>query len=266
MKVSAIRRNVANLVFVLTIGMLCGIWIVSSVARTSFQQEKALDRWKVKKTFVRRLGVKPKDSIGPTERIIEDQIPPHLPIKIEFENLDTEPLLSNLEIKVTNTSKKPIYYLRLGIILPDVLSSTGDQIAFSLRYGRIIDFEEAVRPEDVPILPGESYVFKTPEPYLSKLKPRHSEIRRVFLFFQMINFGDKTGFWGTDGSPIPNVRKTSGACLDGNRGDPETSLTIVQVSYSSDTLSQHSFGLLPFIKTSGSVPGRLPQSNLCCPG
>lgn len=266
MKVFALRRNIASLVFVLTVSLLCAIWVISSVAQTSSQEDKTPGRWKVKKTFVRRLGVKPKDTLGTDERVIEDQIPPHLPIKIEFENLDIEPLLSNLEIKVTNTSDKPIYYLRLGIILPDVLSSTGDQIAFSLRYGRIMDFEETARPEDVSILPGESYVFKTPEHYPSHLKSRHSEIRRVFLFFQMINFGDKTGFWRTDGTPVPNTRKTSGACLDGNRGDPEISLTAVQASYSSGALLQHSFGLPSFIKTSGSISRHPPQSNLCCPG
>ena len=204
----------------------------------------------MKKTFIRKLGVKPQDELGPGERVIEDQIPRHLPLKIEFENLDLEPLLSNLEIKVTNTSDKPIYYLKLGITLPDVLNSSGQPMIFPLRYGRmdLIDFSEPVRPEDVPLRPGESHVFKTPEDYLPKLKSRHSEVRRIFLFFQEINFGDKTGFTTTGGLPVPNTRKARGACPDGNRGDPEISLTILQASYSSDTSPQHSFGFLPLIK------------------
>ena len=258
----------ASLVFVLTFALLGGIWVASSRARSSARQEKASGRWKVKKILGRKLGGKPPDELSSGERVIDDQIPRHLPLKIEFENLDVEPLLTNWEIKVTNTSDKPIYFLELLVALPEVPNSSGQQFMFPLRYGRmgLIDFEEPVRPEDVPLLPGESHVFKTPEDYLPNLKERHSGVRRVFLFFQEINFGDKTGFTTTGGLPVPNTRKARSACPDGNRGDPEISLTILQASYSSDTSPQHSFGFLPLIKISGSVSRRPPQSNLCCPG
>lgn len=266
MKALSQRRRVLGLLLVVSLCSLVSVKLVSSLAQNGPQENKS--SWKVKKVGVRKLGVKPRDELEPDERVIEDQIPRHLPLKIEFENLDAEPLLTNWEIKVTNTSDKPIYFLELVVALPEVPNSSGQQFMFPLRYGRmdLIDFSEPVRPEDVPLLPGESHVFNTPEDYLSNLKSRHSEIRRVFLFFQEINFGDKTGFTTTGGLPVPNTRKARGACPDGNRGDPEISLTILQASYSSNTSPQHSFGFLPLIKTSGSVSRRPPQSNLCCPG
>ncbi len=253
MKAVSQRKRIFGLLLVVSLCSLVSVKLISSLAQTGPQEDKR--PWKVKKTFIRKLGVKPQDELASGERMIEDQIPRHLPLKIEFENLDAEPLLSNFEIKVTNTSDKPIYYLKLGVTLPEVLNSSGQPIIFPLRFGRmdLIDFSEPVRPEDVPLLPGESHVFKTPEDYLPNLKSRHSEIKRVFLFFQLLNFGDRTGFMDMDGAPVPNTRKAGGACPDGNRGDPETTLTILQASYSSDTLPQHSFALLPSIKTSGSV-------------
>ncbi len=212
MKVFITRPNISSLVFLLTMGLLFGI--VSRSAQTSFQEDQSLPRWQVKRLGLRRLGRKPKDSLSPTERVIEDQIPSHLPIKVELKNLDSEPLLRNLEIKVTNTASKPIYYLKLHIILPEIEPPSGDVTGFTLRYGRIdlIDFQEPVQADDIPIQPGESHVFKIPEQRLKSLEKglakrhlSHSNIRWVYLMFQQINFGNKTGFGGTGGTPIPNL-------------------------------------------------------------
>ena len=41
---------------------------------------------------------------------IENKIPKNVPIKIEFEHQDSEDWARDLEIKVTNTGKKPIYF------------------------------------------------------------------------------------------------------------------------------------------------------------
>jgi hypothetical protein len=131
------------------------------------QGKEASPPWKIKKVGLRRLGVKAKepDSFDAAERVIEDQAPSHLPIKVEINNLHVEPLLRNVEIKVTNTSSKPIYFLELDILLPDMLSPDGHPTGFPLRYGRtrLIDFQEPLRPEDAPLQPGESFVFKIPE-------------------------------------------------------------------------------------------------------
>jgi hypothetical protein len=143
--------------------------------------------------------------------VIEDQVPPHVPIKVELQNLDAEKLLEKITVKVTNVSKKPIYFLDLEILLPEVLSSNGNPIGFPLRYGRedLIQFDKPLRPEDVPVQPGEVYVFKVDErslkgfkQYASNINLTPSEIKRVYLFFYSLNFGDGTGFRSTDGQFI----------------------------------------------------------------
>ena len=86
----------------------------------------------------------------------------------------------------------------------------------------LVDFSEPLRPEDTPIKPGESYVFKIPEEdmeafesHAASVNLTHSGIRRVHFFFNLINFGDKTGFMGVGGTPIPNIRRgptSRGSC------------------------------------------------------
>jgi hypothetical protein len=154
----------------------------------------------------------------PHERVIDDMLPAHLPIKVELKNLEVEPMLPNLEVKVTNTSGKPIYYLALHMSLPDILVM-GHPVGFPLEYGRgaLIDFQEPVRPDDVPLQPRESCILRIPEKdlqgleiTLSELNLRHSDIKRIDFFFNALVFGDKTGFAGTGGDAVPNTRKAGG--------------------------------------------------------
>jgi hypothetical protein len=39
----------------------------------------------------------------------------------------------------------------------------------------------------------------------AKGKITNPEVRKVYLVFQQINFGNKTGFSNTGGSPVPRV-------------------------------------------------------------
>jgi hypothetical protein len=173
------------------------------------------------------MGIQAKepDSLD-SERILEDQLPPRLPIKVELKNLKTNSLLRDLEIKVTNEAKKPIYYLELGIVLPDVLSSAGGTLGFPLRYGRtaLIKFDSPLQPDDVPLQPGESFVFKIAETNRKAFdqlaskgqNPSQGELKKAYLMFHSLNFGDKTGFGTTGGSPVPRTAKERSAngCYD----------------------------------------------------
>jgi len=162
------------------------------------------------------MGNKAKDpDFLDSDRIIEDQIPQGVPIEVEISNLKTDSLLRDIEIKVTNTAKKPIYFLQLGIVLPNNLSPDGYPIDFPLTYGRpeLIKFENSLEPNDTPILPGERFVFKIAETnlvafegFVAEGKITQTEIKRVYLMFRHLNFGDKTGFSG-DGSAVPYIRK-----------------------------------------------------------
>src|SRR6266853_2267251 len=148
------------------------------------------------------------------ERELKDKTPTHVPIKIKikaekeklFKDLTNEHWLRDLEIEVTNTGDKPIYYLSLTIELPEVISPSGSVIGFPLRYGRhdLMDFRNRATPEDVPIQPGETYVFKVPENMVKGwegLKSKQNP-KKVELKFHVLHFGDGTGFHTTDGVPV----------------------------------------------------------------
>lgn len=211
------RRNISDLILILSLTLLCSIQIISGMAQTNSRDNNGLPEWKVKKVKGKRLVKEPKQSeSADLSRVIEDHIAAHLPIKVELGNLKKEPLLRNLEITVTNLATKPIYYLKLSVLLPEVQSTGGSPIGFPLRYGRtdLIDFDEPVRPDDVPLQPGESFVFKIPAENLEALEKLDArkglglgKLKKVYLLFHLLNFGDKTGFSRTDGAPIPNIPK-----------------------------------------------------------
>lgn len=212
--------KVSGLALILILGLASGFRIVSSMAQTSKQTVDTAQPWRVIKTGPRNLKVKPKETDPNliSARVIEDQIPAHLPLKVELQNLDAEKLLDHITLKVTNLSKKPIYFLDLEIILPDVLSPQGDPMGFPLRYGRLdlLQFDKPLRSEDVPIQPGESYIFKIDsrslagfKQYSNRISLTQSEIKRVYIFFYLLNFGDGTGFSTPSGDTIDIKKELS---------------------------------------------------------
>jgi hypothetical protein len=195
-------------------GLLCVTTFVSTMAQEASREKSD---WKVRRVGPKRMGIKARepDSLD-SDRIIEDQLPPRVPIEVEIRNLKTDSLLRDIEIKVTNRAEKPIYFLELGIVLPDNLSPDGYPIGFPLRYGRseLIKFENPLEANDIPLLPGESLVFKIPENNLegferlvAKGKIIQGEVKKVYLMFRHLNFGDKTGFSTSGGLPVPNIPK-----------------------------------------------------------
>ncbi|HEX8652682.1 MAG TPA: putative metal-binding motif-containing protein [Pyrinomonadaceae bacterium] len=280
MKALSRRRITLSLAFVLCIGLPSSIGVVLSTAQIKSQQQEALPAWKVKNVGGKRVTeeMDEVDYSASPERVIENQIPRHLPIKVEFQNLKAEPLLRNLQIKVTNTSKKPIYFLDMAILFPGIKVG-GYGIIIPLRYGRmeLIDFNEPLRAEDTPITPGESYVFTVPkddvesfEHHAASIHLAQSQIRMVHLVFQQLNFGDGTGFVSTGGTPMPNKPKgktSNGSCGVGRgAGRVSINLTDVQFNPPTITLLQNFLRPIAFIKGSSPFPEPSLQSNLCCPG
>jgi hypothetical protein len=231
MKATHLSQKTLGVGLLLCFSLYCGFRIVSGHAQTASEERQASARWQVKKTGPKRHGAKAEEakSLNSSDRIIEDQLPLHIPVEVEFYRADIEPLLRNLEVKITNTSNKPIYFLDLGIVLPDVLSPLGYPIAFPLRYGRgnLIDFEEPIRADDMPIQPAGSFIFKVPEENLgsferlvARRKISPAPVRKVYLVFHLINFGDKTGFSGSTGSRIPTTwtrQALNNSCADQER-------------------------------------------------
>jgi hypothetical protein len=152
------------------------------------------------------------------EREVVEKIPKHLPIKFKvkkpekLKDAKNEEWLGELEVEVTNTGTKPIYYLHISVSLPDVFAPSGLNLGFPLEYGRVdlISISEPVRPDDVPIQPGGVVVLKVPENPVEAWKLRRARGERtnpkkIVFRFNYLNFGDGTGFVG--GKPIPELRE-----------------------------------------------------------
>jgi hypothetical protein len=174
------------------------------------------------------------------EREVVDKIPKHLPIKVKvkkpekLKDAKNEEWLGELELEVTNTGTKPIYFLDIILDMPDVFAPNGLNIAYRLHYGRIelISFREPVRPDDVPILPGGVAVISAPAVHVenwkrSRARGTLTNPKRIEFLFQQINFGDGTGFLGTDGGPIPSRRERSAnaTCTGGDSAGEVASVT-----------------------------------------
>lgn len=156
------------------------------------------------------------------ERVFENKIPTHLPVEIKikkgkektFKDLKNDKWARDFAIELTNTGTKPIYSVHMLLVLPEVKNSTGRKIVFPLFYGRseLGDTKVKALPEDVPIRPGETYVFTIFPTQLSAWEDRQRKEKRpqpkiIQLKLQVISFGDGTGHIGNDGLAVP--RSTS---------------------------------------------------------
>lgn len=145
------------------------------------------------------------------EREVEDRVPKQVPIKVKlksekeraFKDRNNAQWYRDFELEVTNTSDKPIYFLELWLMLPEVKSENNNPIAFSLRYGRIdfIHFDTRPIATDVPIQPGETHTFTIPEGEQQgwrEFKSRRNmpDPGKVRIKFVQVTFGDGTGFDG----------------------------------------------------------------------
>jgi hypothetical protein len=172
--------------------------------------------------FLISVRLAPSIAQSSEERELEDKIPKHLPIKVKikkekekaFKDLKNEKWVRDLELEVTNTGDKPIYLLRFILVLPEITDETGRNVAFTLHYGRdeLGDVITKAAPDDIPINPGETHVFKIYEGQVLgwesfARKQKKSPPKKIDLKFQMLSFGDGTGFIGTEGTAIP--RRTS---------------------------------------------------------
>jgi hypothetical protein len=174
-----------------------------------------------------------------TERELIDEIPKHVPIKVkikkekekEFKDLKNEKWLRDFQLEITNTGNKPIYYLSLDITLPEITGPGGLNMGFTISYGRgeLISIETKAGPNDVPIKPGETYVYSFSELKVKswerfRQRENKPDAKKLRLRFQIINFGDRTGFVSTGGTPIPQPPKVGsnmGRCMDKpNLNDP----------------------------------------------
>jgi hypothetical protein len=161
-------------------------------------------------------------NVFPQAKVIEKQnpknykvgftyaIPKHIPITVEVRNLDKDDWLSEFEIEITNIGEKPIYFLSFVLILPDSKDSSGVPTGFPIRYGRseLYVYENKVNSEDIPLKVGESSVLKLSEKSVKNWKKAKNsfnmqESKVIQLSFQMLRFGDGSGFQDQTGKYLP---------------------------------------------------------------
>jgi hypothetical protein len=158
------------------------------------------------------------------DRALGMNIAKNVPIKIKlkkdkeasFKDLKNEKWLREFELQVENTGDRPIYFLHLMLIFPDTKDEGGYPLMFPLYFGRpeLGDIQTKASASDVPIMPGEEYVFKihptqVPAWESSVKEGRFIQPHKVEIKFQILSFGDGTGFVGPDGEAVPRIPQVS---------------------------------------------------------
>ena len=146
------------------------------------------------------------------ERVFKNEIPEHVPVRVKlksgksFKDLKNKGWARELEMEVKNTGSKPIYYLHVVLVMPDVRVG-GYPLSMRTTYGRkALGLPETpVRPDDVPVLlSGQSLTVKLPESQARAYeRARGLEGRPdptiVEFEMQAVKFGDGTSFRGRAG-------------------------------------------------------------------
>ena len=153
-----------------------------------------------------------------TKRSFENKIPPQVPLKIKIKKEKEEKALDvnnknwfrDIEIEITNTSDKPIYFLSIDVRMPDVTSERGVVMLFPLRYGRVEFYEHNTKPlpEDKPIAAKATYTFAFEEDNKVgwdawRAKNQKNDPMTLEVTFNHLNFGDGTGFTSMSAIPFP---------------------------------------------------------------
>lgn len=141
---------------------------------------------------------------------IENKLPKSVPLKVEFKNYNKVDWWHDLELQVTNTGNKPIYYVWL-ILWLDVKNKDGKQHAISFKFGDNGKFypantDDLATSDDAAILPGKSYTFKVDASsvkFWDLLKSEESFVRpsEAVLDHGFTSFGDGSGL-EAGGSPV----------------------------------------------------------------
>jgi hypothetical protein len=163
------------------------------------------------------------------EREVEDKIPKRLPIKVKVKNEQSlkdsknKKWASELEVEVTNTGDKPIYFVNVEIEMRDVVIE-GDVLVLFASYGRgrLAVPETPVEEGDTPLMPGETATLKVPESQAKAFEQgrddekKWGDSKKIRLEVQIINFGDGTFMLGRDGV-LRNARPRTRSSNDDSR-------------------------------------------------
>jgi hypothetical protein len=154
-----------------------------------------------------------------SKRSFDNTIPKHVPLEIKIKrikedkvrDLENKEWFRDFELEVTNKSEKPIYYLSMNLMMPELIGQTGGELTFTLRYGNVrFQQSQTAKPlsDDIPIAPKATYTFVIKEQeqqdYQAWLeRNQKTDPTKLELILNHLSFGDGTGFTTTGGLPFP---------------------------------------------------------------
>ena len=149
-------------------------------------------------------------------RAVAVTIPARVPVRVEVKNAERVADPSNglwlreLEVEVTNTGSKPVYFVSLLLLLPGA-KLAGLQPVYNLKFGarHLASYTAVARPEDAALAPGQSVVIKVATDQAAawenwKARGLATDPQGLVLALHQLNFGDGTGYAGRDARPLPN--------------------------------------------------------------
>ena len=177
------------------------------------------------------LGLVQSASTQATKRSFENKIPAHVPLQIKIKKEKEEKALDinnknwfrDIEIEVTNTSDKPIYFLSLNLELADLAPARPNALrTFFLGYGRREFYEQNTKPlpEDIPIEPNATHTFVFDEVQrlgyeAFRTRKNTTDPVKLEVSINHLSYGDGTGFTTLGALPFPfkNSPEGLGHCL-----------------------------------------------------
>jgi ABC-type multidrug transport system fused ATPase/permease subunit len=140
------------------------------------------------------------------ERVFQVREFKDMPVIVrEARNYKSETWHKDLEIEVKNVSTKPIYYMLVHLMFPDDSARSGVKVGIRLVFGKEenSDFDRDPGPDDPHLSPGEVFIFTIPSDeskWLEARQRKYPEVHNHIVFrFDVISFGDGTGFIGESG-------------------------------------------------------------------
>lgn len=235
------------------------------------------------------LGLVQSASTQVTKRSFENKIPSHVPLKIKIKkekeakvlDINNKHWFRDIEIEVTNTSDKPIYFLSLNVELADLAPDRPNALrTFFLGYGRGEFYEQNTKPipEDIPIEPKATHTFVITEDQRNGFEKWRSQNngRDAFKLQMSINhlsYGDGTGFTTLGALPFPfkNSPEELGRCLPKSRPPNEwaKSPTIFSALLAQNLVEPVTLLPVNFFLANDASRESLSSAGLpdiCCPG
>lgn len=161
------------------------------------------------------------------ESRIINKIPSHVPLRVEIRNGGLDSNLEDVEIKITNTGTRPIYYLSLTLAsAEEFMPRNRVGLGTSLKIGnpKLADYSrsashfETERANTVPFAPQDSRIFfiakQEAEGFWKVMNDKgYPTDSKLVLEIQNLSFGDRTGYFTRDAieMPKPALNTTEGA-------------------------------------------------------